>query len=314
MRVAPHDIKATVRFGPQYLFNKFIRPFPNYKHSERASGPASAEIHMLTSRRDLAMACWTLASYYAMSGRVDRAVIHDDGTLNCEAIASIRNWFPTAEIISRDEADAVVYQQFTCYPRLLELRKRIPHIMKIVDFCALCQSSRLIMLDSDVLFFADPKELSEETELHRFSRDRATSYAVNREELKKRTGVDLPSCVNCGIASVSKQKIDLARLEWLLGTGVIDLERCLPNIEQTLWAMECGRSGFEFLPESYRVCDGPGLERLVAKHYVSLVLDEFRTSRDYFFVEGIPMLRKLFRTRRMASEIKSARTAEFAQD
>ncbi len=269
---------------------------------------------MLTSQCDIAMACWTLASYYAMSDRVDPVIVHDDGTLSCGAISAIRRLFPASEIISREQADAVVYEDFKSYPLLLGLRKRIPHVIKILDFYALCNSDRLIMIDSDVLFFADPKELYDAGELHRFSRDRETTYAVDREGLRKGIGVNLPPRVNCGIANVSKQHVDIARMEWLLNTGFVDLGKCLPNIEQTLWAMECGRSGFEYLPDSYRVCDRPGLKGLVAKHYVGLVLDRFRTSRDYFFVEGIPILRKLFQCRRMPSESRSAPAAECARD
>jgi hypothetical protein len=293
MTITLHDIKATCRFGHRYLINRLVDRYPP---PVQYSGPTSSrdiEVHILTSQHDWAMTCWTLASYYAMSQRADAAVLHDDGTLGHDVVEYVDQLFPNARVISRSESDPIIYDEFRKYPRLLELRKRLPHIMKLLDFRLFCRSSRLIMVDSDVLFLANPKELYETNGSHRFSRDRETTYAIESEKLKKRTNINLPPQINCGIGNVSKEGVDLEAMEWLLNTGLIDLERCLPNIDQTLWAVECGRKGFEYLPASYRVCDGPGLGNLVAKHYVGLVLDRFRTSRDYFFVEGIPMVRRL---------------------
>jgi hypothetical protein len=149
------------------------------------------------------------------------------------------------------------------------------------------------MVDSDVLFLLDPRELFETGALHRFSRDVQSAYVVTPGELKKRTGVNLPPRINCGIGNVLKDVVDIEFMEWLLGNEDIDLEGCPPTVEQTLWAIECGRRGFQYLPDSYRVCSGPDLEGIVAKHYVGMVLDRFSTARDYFFTEGIPAVRRL---------------------
>jgi hypothetical protein len=183
--------------------------------------------------------------------------------------------------------------------------------MKILDFCAFCESSSFIMVDSDVLFLLDPWELFEKSELHLFSRDIHSAYVVAPEELEKKSGVNLPPCINSGVANVSKEAVDIGFMEWVLGNADIDLEGCAPTIEQTLWAIECGRRGFGYLPDSYRVCSGPGLEGIVAKHYVGMVLDRFGTARDYFFVEGIQAVRRLLRHMRTNRDLEGRMRESF---
>jgi hypothetical protein len=299
MKANAHDLKATLRFGHHYVRNKLIRPFPPCNGNDAPKETrARVEIHMLTSQRDYAMACWTLVSYQAASRRSDRLILHDDGSLKHEDVERIHRIFPAARVISREEADAKVHGKFKNCPLLLNLRKRLPHIMKILDFCTFCESSRFIMVDSDVLFLLDPCELFETGELHLFSRDIESTYVVAPGELEKKSGVNRPPRINCGIANVWKEGVDTELMEWVLGNADIDLEGCPPTIEQTLWAIECGRRGFKYLPDSYRICSGPGLEGIVAKHYVGMVLNRFSSARDYFFVEGIPAIRRLLRCAR----------------
>jgi hypothetical protein len=298
MKVTPHDVKAAFRFGHRYVLNRIIHPYPPHTAIGMADGvEAEAETHILSSERDFAMACWTLASYYAMCEKASPVVMHDDGTLSRDDLETIRRIVPSVKIVGREEADAVVHEKFKCYPHLLGLRKRLPHMMKILDFHAFCQAKRFVIVDSDILFFSDPKELYEAGKSHRFSCDLETTYAVEPDELKKMSGIDCPPRVNCGMANVLKEVVDIEMMEWLLHIANIDLQKCPPYIEQTLWAMECGRGGFEYLPESYRICNAPGLKGLVAKHYTGLILDRFRSARDYFFVEGIPEVRRLVQCR-----------------
>jgi hypothetical protein len=303
MNTTVHDVKATIRFGGRYIVNRFRQPrlicTPQIAPSNLRS---ELQVHILTSQRDYVMACWAVVSFYAVSGGREPVVFHDDGTLNRDAVAGIRSLFPGARIVLRNEADAIVQEKFKFQPLLLMLRERLPHLMKILDFRSFSNTRRIIMVDSDVLFLSRPNELLEPGESHKFSRDVQSAYVISPGELKKGTGIDLPLSINCGIASVLREAVDIEMMEWFLRSGYVDLERCSPYVEQTLWALECGRTGFEFLPASYRICGGPGLDGVVAKHYVGAVLNRLHTSRDYFFVEGIPAVRRFLQSRSIHCE------------
>jgi hypothetical protein len=293
MTTIPHDIKATFRFGSRYIINRFRLPHPTKTPIQAGFNPQSeAELHIVTCQRDYAMACWAVASYYASCGGREPVTFHDDGTLKEGAIEKLRGLFPAARIIGRSEADAVVIEEFKTYPLLLGLRNRLPHMMKLLDVLAFAKARSVIIIDSDVLFLSTPKELLDSGHLHKFARDVRNAYVIAPHELKTKVGIDLAPSINCGIAAVRKSVVDLEMMEWLLGTQCIDLRQCAANVEQTLWALECGRAGFEYLPDSYRICAGAGIEGVVAKHYVGAVLDRFRSARDYFFVEGVPAVQQ----------------------
>src|SRR4051812_37778108 len=52
------------------------------------------EIHVLTSQHDWLNLIWTLKSFYAASGRHYSLCIHEDGSLESDAIESLKRHFP----------------------------------------------------------------------------------------------------------------------------------------------------------------------------------------------------------------------------
>src|SRR3954470_1980059 len=80
------------------------------------------EIHVLTSRHDWLNLIWALKSFYAASGRRYALCIHEDGTLDFDALSSLRRHFPAARIVGRREADARLAQELRAFPRSLEFR------------------------------------------------------------------------------------------------------------------------------------------------------------------------------------------------
>jgi len=298
LRQLRHDAKATAVFGASYFLNKWVRRCP-----PRHVGPFAVaeegplELHVLTSERDHAMALWSLCSYYYFSRRADPLRVHDDGTLSTEAIDLFQAFFPGAQVIRRRDADAFLAQELRRWPLLAALRQRVPHVMKITDFPAFCRARRFLLLDSDVLFFDEPRELVEVAEwdtAHVFSEDLTNWYAVDASEVWLRRGFRLAPRINCGIGNVAKTGCDLARMEAFLRSGLVDIASCPPCIEQTLYALVAEYEGYRHLSGSYAVAKGPGTTGLVAKHYVGLVLDRFRTARDYFFSEGVQHLWSLW--------------------
>jgi hypothetical protein len=99
--------------------------------------------------------------------------------------------------------------------------------------------------------------------------------------------------VNCGLGNVAATALSWEAMEEFLRQTEIDVGTVDIWVEQMLWAFECFRTGFRFLPNSYKVGIGPGIEGLVAKHYVGIL------SRDYFLTEALPALRSVLRRPRV---------------
>jgi hypothetical protein len=245
----------------------------------------TCEIHVLTSAQDWLNLIWALKSFYAASGRKYALCIHDDGTLTSEHLETLNAHFPDARIISRSRADAEVLSSLESFPRCLEFRKANHLAPKVFDFRFYLQLDRMLLLDSDVLFFREPTELLRAIEdqsyrLNMVNRDIASAYTVDPAEVKSRTGVDLIKRFNSGLGLIHKESLRLDWIEEFLELPGI-LEGHFWRIEQTLQALCSSRFGVELLPEPYDIRLSDGINNPPCRHYVGAI-------RHLFYKEGIP--------------------------
>ena len=245
------------------------------------------EIHLLTSAQDWLNLIWTIKSFYAVSGRKYALCIHDDGTLAPEHFEELEKQFPGSRIISRSEADTDVLSSLALFPRCLAFRKTNHLALKVFDFPFYLQSDRMLLLDSDVLFFREPTKLLRAIEdpgygLNTVNRDIASAYTVDPAEVKSRTGVNLIERFNTGLGLIHKESLRLDWIEEFLGLPGI-LEGHFWRIEQTLYALCSSRFGVELLPETYDIRLSGGINNSSCRHYVGAI-------RHLFYKEGIRWL------------------------
>ncbi len=249
----------------------------------------ACEIHVLTSSQDWLNLIWTLKSFYAASGRLYALCIHEDGSLAGEEMQTLHKHFPAARIIPKSEADAQVLPSLASFPRCLEFRKTNHLSPKVFDFLHYLESERMLLLDSDVLFFQEPTELLrrvEDRNYHRnlVNRDIASAYTVDPKVVKAQTGIDLVEGFNSGLGLIHKDSLHLEWIEEFLGLPGI-LEGHFWRIEQTLYALSSSRFGVELLPPEYNVRLEPGMSGLPCRHYVGAI-------RHLLYSEGIRHLVK----------------------
>jgi hypothetical protein len=244
------------------------------------------ELHVLTSNQDWLNLVWSLKSFYLYSRRRYRLCIHEDGSVPPEGIEQLQKHFPAGRLIRRADADARVLGELSAYPRCLQFRKTNLLSPKVFDFISYLQGERILLFDSDLLFFAEPVELLERIEnpryiLNCFNGDDDSSYAVTSEDVRRCLGMELPQRVNSGLGLAHRASIRLDWIEEFLGLPRI-LSGHFWRIEQTLFAL-CGmRFGVELLPEAYTVHLGKGIRGPV-RHYVGAV-------RHLMYVEGMKTL------------------------
>ena len=256
------------------------RPFPLPERTVE-----DVEIHVLTSRYDWIDALWMLASFYRQSGLRVPAVLHDDGSLTPDHFRKIRGVFPAIRSIPRAEADAVIERELGGYPTVLAYRRTHPAALKLIDGPHFCQASRLILIDSDVLFFSPPREiltwLAGERPGCWFNRDMFSAYNLSPEEAATAFGVTLWPEVNVGLCLVEKQVRNLELCERFLSSPLAERSLSFWR-EQSCWALSASAYGVGgHLPPTYEISMNrhrrPGC---VARHYVSKV-------RRFFYEEGI---------------------------
>lgn len=249
---------------------------------------STCEIHVFTCSKDWLNLIWALKSFYWASKRHYALCIHDDGTLAEGERDVLRQHFPNARVIDRPSADAQVLAELQAYPRCLEFRQTNHLAPKVFDFASYLESDRMLLLDSDILFFAEPTELlrrieSPEYALNTVNGDVSSAYTVDPQVVKDRLGFEVIDRFNSGLGLIHRSSMRLDWIEELL--ALPDIVGHFWRIEQTLYALFSSRFGAELLPSAYDVHLEGGINGAPCRHYVGKI-------RQLMYSEGMAHLIK----------------------
>ena len=99
------------------------------------------------------------------------------------------------------------------HPRCLEYRRSHALALKLFDCTALATTPRLILLDSDILFFQRPEEVLDWVQRGLsecyFNPDFQDAYCLTREEARDRLQVELWPRVNTGLSLLARAAVDV---------------------------------------------------------------------------------------------------------
>lgn len=292
MRLTPGAIR--LRLNQKFKYGLRVAWFRDVARPRILNTPPVAEmsdrrfeIHVLTSRQDWLNLVWSLKSFYAASGRRYALCIHEDGTLDPFALSSLQQHFPTARIVRRHEADQRLGRELEAFPRSSQFRKTNLLALKVFDFISFLQADRMVLFDSDLLFFDEPTDYLSRLEdgnyrLNAFNADCESAYTVDAQVVRSRLGFELLARVNSGFGVIHR---DSMRLEWVEEfLAIPDLaEGHFWRIEQTLYALCGSRYGAELLPQAYDVRLEAGVPPRIFRHYVGAI-------RHLMYGEGIAHL------------------------
>jgi hypothetical protein len=242
------------------------------------------EIHVLTSKDDWLNLLWTLHSFYRASQRRYALCIHDDGTLSANAAAQLQAAFPQARLVLRHESDIHLAKLLAHYPRCLKLRATNILALKLLDFVAFLRTDRMMLLDSDILFFEHPKRLVGAIDDRAFTRNtlnRNWGYGYSIDVEKTPLDFHLPAMINSGLGLIHRASI---RYDWIEDFLALPGILSHPHrIEQTLFALCSARFGYEMLPSEYDVHLGPTNRGVPCRHYTG-------PARHLMYSEGMRRL------------------------
>lgn len=254
----------------------------------QTSDTGTAELHLLTGAGDWLNAMWALKSFYLTSQEQFPLVVHDDGTLPGPAVAALATHFPQARIIGRRKADSEMQRFLSGHPRCWSFRQSNYLAQKVFDLQFYLRSPRMLLFDSDLLFFRRPDVLIQRLvdisyKLNSVNRNWGLyGYALSQDTIHKRFGVDVCDAFNSGLGLIHNGVLNIDWIEeWLRDP---EMRNGHPHrIEQTLIAMCCCRAGCELLPTEYDVYDGPTDFGRPVRHYI-------RPVRPLMYKEGMPHL------------------------
>ena len=218
-------------------------------------------IHMLVDREHVPDAIASLKSFYRFAPEPYPVTIHDDGSFGAREHQLLGSHLPGVRIVRRALADEVVIAELARrgLERCRALRQS-GHVLalKLFDIPLYAGDAKLLLLDSDVLFFERPEELLAALARpasaweDRYNEDAGDGfYTFDVEEVERRTNVRLVRRFNSGLTCLQRDAASWEHFErWLSLPTLPDRGWFL---EQTLTAMESSRRGARALPPEYDV-------------------------------------------------------------
>ena len=250
-------------------------------------------VHFLLGKKQLAMTALAACSFQHFSRLKCEYVFHDDGSLQAADVDFLKSYIPTAKVWMRDDADRAV-ADIVNSPAIMAARKTHPPLMlKLVDVFELSQTENVFFIDSDVLFFQEPKEFldPEDESKWYFNRDFASAYILQPEEAKKAFDLDLIERINTGLWRTPRSLYSREFLIEILEHPDFELWRSRRKhvAEQTMAALLACRSNAAcFLPPTYDVSVEKQASSEVCKHYVGEIRDGFASEGVVHLMNSLP--------------------------
>ncbi|MDX2079277.1 MAG: hypothetical protein SFU53_00690 [Terrimicrobiaceae bacterium] len=250
----------------------------------RADSPAGPETHVLACTKYLEETFAAASTFAFFSATRPRFIFHDDGSLDAAAIKRLEGFAGGSRVVRKSEADAAAETALAGYPHCLALRRELPLSLKFFDIPLFAEGERLILLDSDILFFDDPAELMSRyrTGGQWFNEEVPEQYGIGRPNLEKLLGMKIRRNINSGIVAADRALFDFEFAEKVL--SICDGKWVYPHLaEQTLFAICASRlPEGGLLPRTYEI--SPKLFRrkdAVARHYAA------HLKFGSLFIEGV---------------------------
>ena len=249
---------------------------------------AKVPIHLLTSLKDYKLALWMLASFHVVTQSRWRIVLHEDGSMMEGDLVCFLKIFPETTIHRRHKMDDRMADVLQKFPRCRDYRNRQPHGLKCFDIPEICECSKYLMIDPDVLFCAPPREILNWVEDSNtggcwFNRDFQEPSPISPAQAVAELGVPLWPCVNTGLCLLERQIVrNLDAMEEWLGHQALQNPKMQWRVEQTLLALCASQVGLGgLLPDEYEVSPHKNRKAgCISRHYVGCV-------RDRFYSEGL---------------------------
>lgn len=143
-------------------------------------------------------------------------IIYDDGTFDEESRAYIKRVVPWVRFVGVKTISSLLDTELPSsrFPTLRARREEYPHLKKLIDL-HIGESSWSLVLDSDMIFFREPKKIMQwfQSPGLVYMEDIVTNYGYPSEFLEQLVGCEMPAKVNVGLYGLKSASIDWDKVE-----------------------------------------------------------------------------------------------------
>lgn len=276
----------------KYIFNKLI---VLTKPSLYKITNIDVEIHSVIQHDAVLYYMLCLKSLLHQLNFEPKIIVHDDGSLEKSDMDLLKSHFPNLRICEYEKSTNEVLEQIGRFKSLYINRKnrfnKNWHMLTLLDVPLLARSSKILYLDSDILFYRKPNTLvkwmndsSDNSIL--YMGDYVHAGVLSIKEIVKYFGVKPIIKLNMGILCYSRKSLNLTEMNnyFKFLSTVKKNNRLLRD--QTYWMLHAARHCGAKLPlnSNYIVSfRSKRSSRTVCMHYTSEI-------RERIYTDGIQLM------------------------
>lgn len=213
-----------------------------------------SEIYFLTGKRYLYQTFFCIRSLAKVTSARFKFILIDDGSFDDGIIQTINQYLPGSKVVTQADIEenlskTLPLQQFAV---LHQKRKVYPHIKKLTDIHTIPGNDWKLVLDSDMLFWAEPVAVLnwlKKPGNPLYMQDCQNSYGYSKTLMEQLTGSKIPDFVNVGVIGLNSAQINWGQLnEWV--ATLEEKEGTSYYLEQALTAMLIGENQAKVLPSN----------------------------------------------------------------
>ncbi len=234
---------------------------------------------------------WSLLSFLNYSGLCPQIIIHDDGTIKPPSARILAARFNNLRVLFRSEADRMIDQRRDIPLVIKQARQRGHRVLaQLVDVILLSAGRKIMVMDSDVLFFKRPEEIIKfvngQTNYQALVSRQYGSYDLLMDKVYARKH-DLigkqAGYMNPGFIAYDKNSITMEML-----ADYFQHTRRGPDsffMPMAGWGCLLAQINFAFLPPEKYIMKGRPDANVTMKHFTG-------PRRHEFFAYGIDLVRQ----------------------
>lgn len=206
---------------------------------------AHISVRSLLGHAQLPLGLRCLGSLARSSHEPIKFVIHEDGSLTKEDVATLYENLPMEKIVFRKEADERIIPLLEKYPACAEFRRRTPMALKLFD-SPIYSEETSYYCDSDILFIKPHKGLFENVLQDAqmvFMQDSQQSFSLYPWNVWPFENQRVVSRLNAGLMALDTRAYDLDYINHFLtrSASTLAFKKRWAVVEQTCWAVLAAR-------------------------------------------------------------------------
>ncbi len=273
-------------FKNKLFGNLFLSKLPKYECSVNND----FEIHVLCQKKDVGMLEWALKSFLFFSGLCPNIIVHDDGSFDAKSASVLENKFTNLKVLFKSDADRLIKS----YPNLsddVRAYRDNGHIMimEFFDLFLLSKAKKVMIFDSDILFFKKPTEIIDFVNGKSsfdalISRQYGTyDLMVNKEyEIKHKFIEREAGFMNPGLILLNRESLTIDMFTEYFRNTRREIKDYFVGMAG--WGFLISQVNFNFFPSDTYVIKYRPNENTIMKHFTS-------PRRYDFYAYGIDILR-----------------------